>query len=129
MDAGARAASPLGTPFGFRMRRPVLSSDQDKKVDVLLAPNGRAPLPDCLFDVIPATRTLEHVPNPAFYVAECARQLHSGGTLILTAPMRWRWQVQIGATPWPGSSCENDRNGHLDLCAWAPNHTILFWLL
>ena len=72
MDVGARAVWPLGTPFGLRMR-PVLSSDQNKKVDVLLAPNGRAPLADCSFDVIPATRTLEHIPSPAFYVAECAR--------------------------------------------------------
>jgi len=63
---------------------------RDKKVDVLLAPNQHVPLPDCSFDVILATQTLEHVPTPAFYVAECARLLRAGGTLILTAPMQWR---------------------------------------
>ena len=60
------------------------------KVDVLLAPNERAPLPDASFDTILATQTLEHVPDPAFYLSECARLLRAGGSLILTAPMQWR---------------------------------------
>ena len=61
-----------------------------KPVDVLLVPNQKVPLGDASFDTILASQTLEHVPDPAFYVGECARLLRSGGMLILTAPMQWR---------------------------------------
>jgi SAM-dependent methyltransferase len=62
----------------------------DKKLDVLLVPNKRVPLPDCSFDTVLASQTLEHVPDPPFYIGECARLLRPGGVLILTAPMQWR---------------------------------------
>lgn len=62
----------------------------DTKLDVVLAPNEPVPLPDASFDTILASQTLEHVPSPTFYIAECARLLRPGGMLILTAPMQWR---------------------------------------
>ncbi len=42
------------------------------------------------FDSILSNQVLEHVPDPDFYLAEAARVLKPGGTLILTAPMQWR---------------------------------------
>jgi SAM-dependent methyltransferase len=38
------------------------------------------------FDAIKATEVLEHVPDPAAALRECARVLHAGGHLVLTAP-------------------------------------------
>lgn len=58
--------------------------------DVLIEPDRPVPLPSGSFDTILASQTLEHVPNPTFYLAECARLLAPGGCLILTAPMQWR---------------------------------------
>ena len=44
------------------------------------------PEPDASFDIIICTEVLEHIPNPVAALAECARLLKSGGTLIITAP-------------------------------------------
>jgi SAM-dependent methyltransferase len=55
-----------------------------------LKPNEAIPCADASFDTVLASQTLEHVPDPDFYVSECARVIRSGGTLILTAPMQWR---------------------------------------
>jgi SAM-dependent methyltransferase len=38
------------------------------------------------FDAIKATEVLEHVPDPATALRECARVLHAGGHLVMTAP-------------------------------------------
>lgn len=58
--------------------------------DVLIEPNRRLPLQSGSFDTILSSQTLEHVPDPVFYLGECARLLAPGGRLILTAPMQWR---------------------------------------
>jgi SAM-dependent methyltransferase len=46
----------------------------------------RIPEPDASFGAILCTEVLEHVPDPAAVVGECARLLAPGGALILTAP-------------------------------------------
>ncbi len=59
-------------------------------LDIEFLPNHQLPLPDASVDTILANQTLEHVPDPSFYLGECRRLLRRGGTLILTAPMQWR---------------------------------------
>ncbi len=44
------------------------------------------PEPNGSFDAILCTEVLEHVPDPVKVIAELARLLRSGGTLLLTAP-------------------------------------------
>ncbi|MDX2144504.1 MAG: methyltransferase domain-containing protein [Rhodospirillaceae bacterium] len=59
-------------------------------LDITLAPEGKVPLEDASVDTVLSSQTLEHVPDPLFYLRECQRLLRSGGALILTAPMQWR---------------------------------------
>lgn len=68
---------------------------------VHIQPDGRLPLPDAQFDAVFSTQVLEHVPDPATYLAECARVLRPGGRLLLSThgimvyhpdPVDyWRW--------------------------------------
>lgn len=43
------------------------------------------------FDTVVSFETLEHVPDPARFVEECARVLRPGGTLIVSTPNRELW--------------------------------------
>jgi SAM-dependent methyltransferase len=42
-------------------------------------------------DVVLATETLEHVPNPSNFMTEASRVLRGGGLIILTVPFAARW--------------------------------------
>jgi 2-polyprenyl-3-methyl-5-hydroxy-6-metoxy-1,4-benzoquinol methylase len=59
-------------------------------LDLLIEPGQALPVADETFDTVLSTQTLEHVPEPAFYLSEASRVLKPGGRLILTAPMLWR---------------------------------------
>jgi SAM-dependent methyltransferase len=52
--------------------------------DVRLRPDGSVPLPNDWADVVLSTQVLEHVADPAGYLAECARILKPGASLVLT---------------------------------------------
>jgi SAM-dependent methyltransferase len=51
----------------------------------------RWPVPDAAVDVVLATETLEHVPEPAGFLAEARRVLRPGGRIVLTVPFAARW--------------------------------------
>ena len=53
-------------------------------LDFLLPADSSVPAPDSSFDMVLSTQVLEHVPEPANYVAECFRVLKPGGFLVLT---------------------------------------------
>jgi SAM-dependent methyltransferase len=69
-----------------------------------LLPDGTVELPDASVDAVLSTQVLEHVANPARYLAECARVLRPGGRLLLSThgimvfhpdPHDWwRWTTQ-----------------------------------
>jgi SAM-dependent methyltransferase len=46
--------------------------------------DSSVPVPDAGFDVVLSTQVLEHVEDPARYLAECARVLRPGGRLLLS---------------------------------------------
>jgi SAM-dependent methyltransferase len=50
---------------------------------------GRLSFRDGVFDGVICTQVLEHVPEPAYVVAELARVLKPGGHLYLSAPQGW----------------------------------------
>jgi SAM-dependent methyltransferase len=53
-------------------------------LDLLLPSDSTIPVADHSFDMVISTQVLEHVPEPAHYVAECFRVLKPGGKLVLT---------------------------------------------
>lgn len=69
-----------------------------------LEAGGTVPAADASFDAVVSTQVLEHVSDPALYLAECARVLRPGGRLLLSThgtyyfhpdPVDyWRWTCQ-----------------------------------
>ncbi len=57
--------------------------------DVQIQPDGRLPLDDNTVSAVMSTQVLEHVEDPAAYVAEAFRVLKPGGQLILTTHGLW----------------------------------------
>jgi SAM-dependent methyltransferase len=57
----------------------------------LIGEDGRWPLDDDEADVVLATETLEHVVDPAAFLAEAHRCLRPGGRIVLTVPFAARW--------------------------------------
>lgn len=53
-------------------------------VDRLLPSNGMTEEPEASYDAVLSTQVLEHVPDPAAYLAECARLLKPGGQVLIT---------------------------------------------
>jgi 2-polyprenyl-3-methyl-5-hydroxy-6-metoxy-1,4-benzoquinol methylase len=53
-------------------------------LDFLLPSDSSIPVPDGSFDMVLSTQVLEHVPEPAHYIAESFRVLKPGGFLVLT---------------------------------------------
>jgi SAM-dependent methyltransferase len=51
----------------------------------------RWPVDDGSADLVLSTETLEHVPEPAVFLAEAFRCLKPGGRLVLTVPFAARW--------------------------------------
>jgi SAM-dependent methyltransferase len=49
-----------------------------------IAADGTVPVPDGSVDVVLSTQVLEHVVDPAVYLAECRRVLRPGGQLLLS---------------------------------------------
>jgi SAM-dependent methyltransferase len=51
----------------------------------------RWPVADASVDVVLTTETLEHVPEPAVFLAEARRVLRDDGRIVLTVPFSARW--------------------------------------
>lgn len=58
--------------------------DGNLEADVTIGEDGRLPCEDAEFDAVLSTQVLEHVDDPVAYLAECARVLKPGGTLMLS---------------------------------------------
>lgn len=59
--------------------------------DTLYFTGDRWPVDDGNADVVLATETLEHIPDPANFLLEAFRVLRPGGRAILTVPFSARW--------------------------------------
>jgi SAM-dependent methyltransferase len=57
----------------------------------IIGADGSWPVEDLGADMVLATETLEHVPDPDAFLAEAARVLRPGGRLVLSVPFAARW--------------------------------------
>ncbi len=64
--------------------------------DVTILPDGCLPLPDSSADIVLSTQVLEHVEDPALYLAEAWRVLRPGGRLILSTHGYWMFHPHPG---------------------------------
>lgn len=63
--------------------------------DIVYYDGGRMPFDDASFDHVMCSEVLEHVADPAAFMAEVARVLRSGGSLVLTVP----WSARLHHLP------------------------------
>ena len=78
---GARRRGRFQPPAGARWVVADLAGACDVRADIVALPFRSG-----AFDAIKATEVLEHVPDPAAALRECARVLRAGGHLVATAP-------------------------------------------
>ena len=96
----------LDVGAGAQPYRPLLPADSRyRAIDIAIAGEAfgynlpdieyfegdRWPVEDSSVDVVLATETLEHVPEPAVFLAESRRVLRPGGRIVLTVPFAARW--------------------------------------
>lgn len=96
----------LDVGAGAQPYRPLLpSSARYRAIDVAVAGEAfgydlpdtdyfegdRWPVEDASINVVLATETLEHVPEPSVFLAEARRVLRPGGRIVLTVPFAARW--------------------------------------
>ena len=63
--------------------------------DIVYYDGRKIPFPDASFDHVLCVEVIEHIPAPAAFVAELARVLRSGGSLVLTIP----WSARLHHLP------------------------------
>jgi SAM-dependent methyltransferase len=69
----------------------------DVKLDAVIdADTGRIEVPDATYDAVMHFQTLEHVPNPRIFLAECFRVLKPGGRLFCTVPFVYHFHPVPG---------------------------------
>ena len=94
VGAGAQPYRPL-LPRGARYRAiDVAAAREDfgyEVPDTEYFEGERWPVEDSSVDVVLSTETLEHVPEPAAFLAEARRVCRDGGRLVLTVPFAARW--------------------------------------
>jgi SAM-dependent methyltransferase len=94
VGAGAQPYRPL-LPAGARYRAIDVAVAGEafgyELPDTEYFEGDRWPVDDASVDVVLATETLEHVPEPRVFLAEARRVLRPGGRIVLTVPFAARW--------------------------------------
>lgn len=66
------------------------SPHDTSNADIIADLTADFPLESECADIVTAFQVLEHIPNTAHFLSECARLLRPGGRLYLTTPFMWR---------------------------------------
>jgi SAM-dependent methyltransferase len=89
LGCGAMPYRPLFAPH---VRRYIGADLPDNpEADLLIPADGRLPLADGVVDVVLSSQALEHVVDPAAYLAEARRVLRPGGLLLLSTHGYWMY--------------------------------------
>jgi SAM-dependent methyltransferase len=106
IELASATGDVLDVGAGAQPYRPLLpSGSRYRAIDVAVAGEAfgydlpdtdyfegdRWPVEDASVDVVLATETLEHVPEPAVFLAEARRVLRPRGRIVLTVPFAARW--------------------------------------
>lgn len=83
LDYGC-ADTPYRRLFGAATEYVPADLAGNPRAEVEIAPDGTVPVDDGSMDVVLSTQVLEHVVDPARYLAECRRVLRPGGALLLS---------------------------------------------
>jgi 2-polyprenyl-3-methyl-5-hydroxy-6-metoxy-1,4-benzoquinol methylase len=85
-------------------------------IDARVGDAARIPLDDGAVDVVVSFETIEHVPEPATFLAECRRVLRPGGRLVISTPNKAPYNA-LGAPAGNPFHCseldETEFRGHL----------------
>ena len=100
----ARALASRVAVFGLDRVRPA-SSSRGPNARFLRADLAGIPLADASFDTIASFQVIEHLEDPAPYVAAIARMLAPGGAAYITTPNRI---TSDGVNPWHVHEYEAD---------------------
>lgn len=84
---GTMPYRPILEPYLDRYVGADLPDNDQAQIHIL--PDGRLDLPDASADVVLSMQVLEHVDQPARYLAECCRVLRPGGRLFLSTHGFW----------------------------------------
>jgi SAM-dependent methyltransferase len=96
LDVGA-GAQPYRPLFAKGVRYRAIDVELARRAfgyevaDTTYYSGDRWPVEDASVDFVLATETLEHVPEPALFLAEARRVLRPGGRIVLTVPFAARW--------------------------------------
>lgn len=66
-----------------------IDAPSNASADFHFSASGTSPLPSAYADIVVSTQVLEHVQDPALYLAECYRMLKPGGRLVLSTHGYW----------------------------------------
>jgi SAM-dependent methyltransferase len=95
VGCGAQPYRRLLSPAAVYVGIDTAEANEDFGYDIpdvrVIGPGGRWPVVDGEADLVLATETLEHVPDPAAFLTEARRSLRAGGRLLLTVPFAARW--------------------------------------
>ena len=122
-DAGARSVTGVDVDPEYvrfsALRVADVAGAEVRQVD----PDPPLPLEDGNFDVIESMDVIEHVPDPANYLADLVRVLAPGGVILVVTPNRlWPVEQHLGVAgpPWLPIPTADRAFGWLGRQAWVP---------
>jgi len=108
-----------------RARAKIAAAGASDRVALHEGHAGALPWPDGAFDMVTSLEALEFFPRPRRALAEMARVLRPGGTLVVSKyPDRWARALPLKGLTRRGITCVLDRLGFdpIEIRDWQPGH-------
>ena len=106
VEAARRGCYAVGLDYDAVELRRARERIGSHRVDLVVGDASRLPFRDAAFDAVICTETLEHLPDDAGAIAEIARLLRPGGTLLGAVPSHFTellyWRLSRGYWNTPG---------------------------